>query len=97
MSNKPLVPKHFDLEFQWQQYLLKGEIAEQQIWPAQRREMKRAFYGACGQMLLLFTGELVEYVKSNGSKAAANMIDAMLDQVESFWRAEIDKLSGRAN
>ena len=43
----------FKLAYQWKLYLQQMGLEEEAMPAAQLRETKRAFYGACGQMLLL--------------------------------------------
>lgn len=63
----------------------------------QHREMKRAFMGACGQMLILLKDELGDWSDKHGDEAAANVLQNMLDQIFKFWQGEMDKQSGKSN
>lgn len=67
---------------QWK--LTRCGLSEEKMPPDQQREMKRAFFGAWGQLLIYFSDDLpVE----NEEAAAKHMCD-MLDEVEQFWVVE---------
>lgn len=98
MSNqKETLPKDFDLNHQWSLFLERCGISAISMPEDQRREMKRAFFGACGQILILFKDELNDYADKKGEIAAANVMQNMLDQVSAFWQNESDKQSGKSN
>ena len=96
MSNKE-TPKEFNLDHQWSLFLDRCDLREVKMPEDQRREMKRAFFGACGQLLILFRDELNDYGDKHGDIAAAHMMQNMLDQVGDFWQIEMDKQSGKVN
>ena len=50
--------EQFNLEKQYQLYLERVGITESQMHPIQKIETKRAFMGACGQMLILLRDDL---------------------------------------
>lgn len=79
----------FDLTHQWQLFCERCELPEHKMPPDQRREMKRAFFGACGQLLIVFKDELGEYAEKNGDEAAAGIMQDMLNQVEAYWENEV--------
>lgn len=89
--------KDFDLNHQWGLFLERCSLKEVKMPEDQRREMKRAFFGACGQLLILMKDELADYSDKEGDEAAANVLQNMLDQVGDFWQKEMDKHSGKAN
>jgi hypothetical protein len=91
------IQKDFDLNHQWELFCERCSIPENSMPEDQRREMKRAFFGACGQMLILLRDELGDYGDKHGEIAAAQMMQTMLEQVGQFWQTEMDKHSGRAN
>lgn len=76
--------EQFNLENQYQLYLKRVGIKEIQMHPAQRVETKRAFMGACGQMLILLRDDLGALEED---KAIAQLRD-MYNQVQSFWLKE---------
>lgn len=79
----------FDLTHQWHQFCERSGVPENVMPLDQRREMKRAFFGACGQLLIVFKDELVEYSEKNGDDAAAAIMQDMLNQVAIFWEKEM--------
>ncbi len=91
------LPKDFDLNQQWSLFLERCQIHERQMPEDQRREMKRAFMGACGQMLILLRDELGDYDDKHGVEASSKVLQNMLDQVGAFWENETKKQSGSAN
>jgi hypothetical protein len=79
--------KDFDLNYQWGLYLERAGVTEQQLGFVQASEMKRAFFGGCGQMIILMRDEVAA---QEDDKAIATMQD-MLDQVGNFWLSETHK------
>lgn len=78
-----------DLESQYQTYLKRVGISEERMHPRQRIETKRAFYGACGQMLILFRDGIGAI--EDEDKAILQMQD-LLNQVSIFWREEVNRI-----
>lgn len=91
------IPKDFLISHQWSLFCERCGVSENKMPEDQRREMKRAFFGACGQMLILLRDELGDYGDKHGDEAAAKMMHNMLNQVADYWQKETDKHSGRAN
>jgi len=91
------IPKDFDLNHQWGLFCERCQVPENKMPEDQRREMKRAFFGACGQILILMKDELGDYGDKHGDDAAAGVLQNMLYQVGNFWQKEMDKQSGKAN
>lgn len=89
------IPKDFDLTHQWRLFCERCAIPENKMPEDQRREMKRAFFGACGQMLILLRDELGDYGDKHGEEAASEILQKMLYQVGSFWEGEMQKHSGK--
>ena len=75
------------LEWQWQQYLKRAGVNEKDLMPVQRQEMKRAFIGACGQMLIFMRDDLTQLP----DYAAAMTLQDLLNQVANFWTAEVNR------
>lgn len=71
----------FDLNFQWRLYLRRVGLKESQLQEDQLREMKRTFYGACGQVLMVFVNDLSNLSDEKG----VEMLDSMVKQVGEFW------------
>lgn len=55
-SNKEV----FNLEWQFKKYLERANVKEEDLPPIQLKEMKQAFMGACGQMLVLFKNDITD-------------------------------------
>lgn len=83
----------FNLNVQWKKYLERSGVSEEKMPEDQRREMKRAFFGACGQMLILLRDDVSIYPEAK----AAGIMQKMLDQVGNFWQTECDKEDGKLN
>jgi hypothetical protein len=79
----------FDLTFQYKLYLDRMGLKEELMPPEQKKQLKEAFFGACGQMLLLMRDDLSQLSESN---AIATMKD-MLNQVQQFFQT----ITGQAN
>jgi hypothetical protein len=91
------LPKDFNLNHQWGLFLERCGISAILMPADQEREMKRAFFGACGQLLLVFRDELNDYADKKGEIEAAMVMQNMLDQVSDYWQKETDKHTGKAN
>ena len=74
----------FDLEHQFDLYMERMKLDKRKMPEIQLRETKRAFYGACGQMLLLLRDDVSALPDEEGIKA----LDRMFNQVSSFWLRE---------
>lgn len=87
--------KQFNIHYQWKKYLERAGVREEDMPPIQQSEMKKAFYGACGQMLILLRDELGDLAQKiggvKGEIAAAAVLQQMLDQIQSFWETEVQK------
>ncbi len=81
--------KTFDLIHQYQLYLERVGLKEPNMHPVQRTETKRAFIGACGQMLILLRDDLGALEES---KAIETMQD-MMNQVGNYFMKETNKLN----
>lgn len=92
-----IISNDFDLNHQWSLFLERCDLKEVKMPEDQRREMKRAFMGACGQMLILLRDELGDYDDKHGEAASAKVLQNMMDQVGSFWELEMQKHTGKAN
>ena len=92
MSNQSL-PVDFDLTKQWGLFCDRCGVPENKLPVDQRREMKRAFFGACGQLLILLRDELTEYEVKHGEEAASKILQNLLDQVSDYWEKEQAKYS----
>lgn len=75
----------FDLGFQWKLYLSRVGLKEEQLPESQKLEMKRAFYGGCGQILMTFTNDIVDMSDDDGVKA----LDHLINQTSEFWEKQV--------
>lgn len=79
--------KKFNLEHQYQLYLKRCELSEDKMHETQRKETRRAFFGACGQMLVLLRDDLSDLPEDDGIEVLQNM----LNQVSNFWLNEMNR------
>jgi len=80
----------FNLEKEYQKYLETTKQDEAKMNPVQALETKRAFFGACGQMLILFRDEI------GGIEDEDQAIEAMqdlLNQVGDFWNKQLNQVN----
>lgn len=75
------------LEEQYRLYLERVGLDESKMPETQRIETKRAFMGACGQLLMLFTNELIE-MPDNKSVV---ILDDMIQETKQFWLSQMNK------
>jgi hypothetical protein len=69
----------------WDQYLERCQVDQFKMPADQHREMKRAFFGAAGQVLIYMRDD----VGAQGEEKAAAIFQAMLDEVQVFWSIEV--------
>lgn len=81
--------KIFDLEHQYQLYLKRVGLKEENMHTVQRTETKQAFIGACGQMLILLRDDLGALEESK----AIEMMQDMMNQVGTYFMKETNKLN----
>lgn len=70
-----------DLNAQYLLYLERIGLTEKKMHPEQRKQVKQAFFGACGQMLVLFRDGLGVMEESEAIKVMQNLFD----QVGNYW------------
>lgn len=75
MANK------FDLEYQYQLYLQRVGLDESLMHQVQKKETKQAFYGACGQILILLRDDL----STLDEKKAMNAFQNLYNQVSNYF------------
>jgi hypothetical protein len=83
----------FDLNYQFFLYLKTYGLHWEDLPPIQFREMKRAFYGAAGQMLMLYMKNIPEMTEAE----ATQKILSMRSQVYKFWAGELEKYQTQQN
>ena len=76
----------FNVEDQYQFYLKKIELPEATIHPAQRIQLRDAFMGASGIILLLIRHEFAALSDDDGDR----MFTSMIDQVDAYWKARME-------
>ena len=79
--------KVFNLNYQYQLYLERCGLKENQLSFVQNQEMKRAFFGACGQILLVLRDDVSEFDEDKAVEIFSNM----LNQVSDFFIKELNK------
>lgn len=77
----------FELDHQYKLYLERSGLKEESMHPVQKIETKRAFIGACGQMLILLRDDLG--AMEDEDKAILTMQD-MITQCEQFWKEQLN-------
>jgi hypothetical protein len=78
-----------NLDQQYQLYLKRMGLSEDKMHPVQKKQLKQAFYGACGQMLTLLRDEIGALEEDEAVEALASM----LNQVRNFFLKETNKLN----
>ena len=81
--------KTFDLEHQYQLYLERVGLKEENMHPVQKTETRRAFMGACGQMLILLRDDLGVLEESK----AIEIMQDMINQVQVYFMKETNKFN----
>jgi hypothetical protein len=75
----------FSLEYQYQLYLQRMKLSEDKMHPEQKLQLRQAFMGACGQMLLMLRDDLTKFDEDK----ACDILDDMTKQVSIFFIKEI--------
>lgn len=86
-ENKRKILEEINIELQWREYLKRVDLVESELHSKQRTEMKRAFYGACGQMLILWLRASVELT----DEEFVIVLEDVRNQVRKFWDDEVRK------
>lgn len=84
--------EQFDVEKQFDLFLKRMELDRRKMPPYQITEMKRAFYGAWGQLIILLSAEVTVHLTQD---ELAALYQAMAKQVMDFMSKEtIDQTRG---
>ena len=75
---------HPTIGAQWQLYLHRAGLHKSQMGEFQYQETRRAFFAACGQMLLVFRDEITEFPDDE----AVLIMDELINEVNVFWLRE---------
>src|SRR6187401_2617047 len=81
---KKITMDPFNLEEQYQFYLKKVGIKEEQMHIVQRVETRRAFMAGCVQILMLFTDKIADLDENEG----VEKIDSLIVQASKFWETQ---------
>lgn len=73
--------EQFNIEQMWLRYLNLMGLKLHAMHPDQLRETKRAFFGAVGQTIVLFTQELPDLTDNEGIE----VVDALMTQVANYF------------
>lgn len=82
--------EQFNLEHQYSQYLERVGLVETNIPEHINTELKRAFMGACGQILIMLRDDFALLPEDHG----VIIMDDLLNQVGAFWTEEMAKEVG---
>lgn len=77
----------FNLETQYNLYLSRVGLHEDKMHTQQKKQLREAFYGACGQILILLKDELSKLEEDK----AVEVMESMIQQITTFF------LQGRKN
>lgn len=77
------ISQNFSLEKQFDFYLEKAGFDKSEMNPVQLIETKKAFFGACGQMLIMFRDGIAAI---EDEYAAVLQMEDLLKQVSKFWQ-----------
>ncbi|AKD55049.1 hypothetical protein [Spirosoma radiotolerans] len=83
----PKNPK-FNLDYQYALYLKRIKLDEATMHEEQKRQLKQAFYGACGQLLVLFRDD----VAALSEREAVGILESLHKQTVAFWENELRNL-----
>lgn len=75
----------FTVARQWKEFCERAGIPEDKMPQDQRREMRRAFFGAWGQALIHFRDEIGAVEEET---KAVTIMEGQLKEVADFWLGE---------
>jgi hypothetical protein len=73
--------EEFNLEKQYQSYLQRVALKESEMHPEQKKQVRQAFMGACGQMLVLLRDEISKL----SEEEAIDKFQDMMNQVGDYF------------
>jgi len=79
--------KEFDLEHQYQLYLKRVALSEDNMHPEQKKQLRQTFMGACGQMIFLLRDEVGALSTDDGIEA----LESMKRQVGDYFMKQTNK------
>lgn len=71
----------FNLEYQYQLYLERVGLTEEEMHPEQKRQVKMAFFGAMGQFLVLLEFDIADLSEDE----AVEKLESMKTQVANYY------------
>lgn len=77
MKNNP----DFSIEKQYQYYLQRVNLKESEMHPEQKKQLKQAFFGASGQIILL----LRDKISRLNERDAVEVLHSMINQVANHF------------
>lgn len=80
------MPETLNIELYYPLFLEKINLKESDMSPIQRSEMKKAFMGGVGTMLLIIRDEIPN---AETEEDSIDMLQSLFDQVEKFWMSQI--------
>ncbi|WP_338871763.1 hypothetical protein WBJ53_26235 [Spirosoma sp. SC4-14] len=83
----PQTTNPFNVEHQYQLFLERIKLSEAQMHPMQRIQLKQAFFGAWGQLLVCMRDDIADLP----DETAFFAMDDMFIQVEQYWKAEVER------
>jgi len=69
----------------WKEYLVRGELKEEEMHQVQFQEIKRAFYGGFVSYLYLLNDISDRYSEDE----AVKILDTIFPQINEFWENEV--------
>ncbi len=81
--------KIFKLEHQYQLYLERVNLSEDKMHSEQSKQLRQAFMGACGQLIILLRDDMAALPEKEGVK----IMEAMLNEIVDYFLT----LSGKQN
>lgn len=85
------MPKGFTLEEQYQRYLKMVKLSEEQMPEDQRIEMRRAFYGGIGQMVIWMFTDMDKMTEPDAMLA----LDGIRKETLEFWKEQAVDITSR--
>lgn len=82
-----------NLEAEYKFYLMIMGLDESKMPPDQRQEIKRAFYGGCAQMFIIFKDTSLK----GTDKDLIDMVYSLSEQITSFLESEVKKEQEKRN
>lgn len=71
----------FDIEHQYQLFLKRMALKEEDMHPEQKKQLRQTFYGACGQMLILLRDDIGALTENE----AIEVMQKMINQIGNYF------------